>query len=144
MFSQHIFSKRFRASAHAGEPLFHVESRAMNSKTYGGVPQNRKRLYIVGASREHGPLSSEFWPEPLPTPSLTSILDEVSSKRRPQLPTSPVALEKYKKVMKELKAKRIRPRLHPICIDFDAHKARWKRDLSFCLTATRCKSGATS
>ena len=127
-----------------GEPFFHVDWRVLNSKIYGGVPQNRKRLYIVGGSREHGTLSSEFWPEALPTPSLTSILDEVSSKRRPQLPTSPVALEKYKKVMKELKAKRIRPRQHPICIDFDAHKARWKHDMSFCLTATRGKSGATS
>ena len=43
--------------------------------------------------------------------------------------------------MKELKAKRIRPSEHPICIDFDATKARWTRDLSFCLTATRGKSG---
>ena len=114
-----------------GEPFFHVDWRVLNSKIYGGVPQNRKRLYIVGGSREHGTLSSEFWPEALPTPTLTSILDEVSSKRRPQLPTSPVALEKYKKVMKELKAKRIRPRQVPICIDFDAHKARWKHDMSF-------------
>ena len=139
--SQHIFSKRFRTSAHAGEPFFHVDWRVMNSKMYGGVPQNRNRLYIVGASREHGPLSSEFWPKPLPTPSLTSILDLRTSKRRPELPSSPVALRKYMNIMQEFKAARVNPRKHPICIDFDASKARTARDLSFCLTATRGKSG---
>ena len=118
----------------------------MNSRTHGGVPQNRNRLYIVGGIRKHGPLShgplsSEFWPKPLPTPSLTSILDLRTSKRIPVLPSSPVARGKYMNIMKELKAKRIRPRKHSICIDFDANKARWMRDVSPCLTATRGRTG---
>ena len=57
------------------EPAYFTMYRVLNSSEHGGVPQDRRRVYIV-CIRRFGAKRLEFqWPGPIPCPPLSSIFD---------------------------------------------------------------------
>jgi DNA-cytosine methyltransferase len=57
-----------------GKPIYKVEWAILNTLEHGGLPQNRKRLYMVGIRADL--LTSEFkWPDAIPPVSIHDVLD---------------------------------------------------------------------
>lgn len=56
---------------------YDIEARVLNSMTYGGVPQNRERIYIVGFLKETGYIYNFEFPEPMSLDvSIADILEK--------------------------------------------------------------------
>eukprot|EP00969_Alexandrium_andersonii_P324378 14333514-Alexandrium_andersonii.AAC.1 len=64
------FVSRSRARA----PLAQVHWRLLNSNVYGGVPQNRPRIYVVGIRANHL-LRTFKWPKKVDCRPLAEFLD---------------------------------------------------------------------
>jgi DNA (cytosine-5)-methyltransferase 1 len=109
--------------------------KVMNSAAYGAVPQNRKRVYIVGilASQRR---ASFCWPRQVPCPPLTEILDVVRATPLSE-PTSPLARTKLRRAYAKAKAAGIDPRKQCIAVNCDARECTWKLNSTPCLTSTR-------
>ncbi len=68
-----------------GVPFYHVMDTIMDTSIHGGLPQTRRRLYLVGWNRSD--FCAEFrWPAPIPQVTLSSLLDESAQKGPAELP----------------------------------------------------------
>ena len=119
--------------------MFNVMWREMNSKEVGVVPQNRPRIYIVGARVSQSALTNRIWPSTKQTPSLRSILG--TPRKKPQFPTAAFAKQHLRSIFKELADADVMPSKHAIAIDCHAVTPRWWLDLCPCITAKRGSSG---
>ena len=57
-----------------GNRAYYTSFRSLNSKKFGGVPQDRERIYLV-CIRRFGKKVPFQWPDPIECPSLSSIFD---------------------------------------------------------------------
>jgi len=130
----------FRAIMQALEALgkYNVYAKLLNTKEHG-IPQNRRRIYIVGIKKRFDDGSFEF-PEPVPRPSIELFLEP----RRPLKCTLPpesqgTARSNVLSMLKELKANGCRPLKVPYIMDCDssARRAKYLKDLSPCMTCSR-------
>ncbi len=61
----------------SGKPLYHVEWKVVNTADIGKIPQNRPRIYVVGAWRSllaEGEGCTFSWPEHVKHPKLSAFL----------------------------------------------------------------------
>lgn len=128
-----------------------VDWRKLNSKTHGGVPQSRHRVYITGILRRRGARRMR-WPQPVPMRRLSSILDssrELHSKRegnkracRTALPSAPSARKKVMRAIEEMRRKNIVDYVNSDAVcDCDGIGGRVTYGYVPCLTATRASNG---
>jgi len=132
----------FRAIIEALEALgkYNIYHQLLDTKQHG-VPQSRRRIYIVGIKKSCDDGSFEF-PKPVETPSIEVFLDP-----RPQLPESSAlppasqstARTNVKQALKELTAKGCDPLKKPFIVDCDSSPGRSKyfKDVSPCMTCSR-------
>jgi len=132
----------FRAILEALESLgvYNVYSKILDTKEHG-VPQSRRRIYIVGIKKSCDDGSFTF-PEPVPRPSIELFL-EPRTKRPSSLDLPPesqgTARTNVKQAIEELYAKGRNPLKEPFIIDCDSSPYRMKyvEDVSPCLTCSR-------
>lgn len=79
---------------------YHIGAETLNARIHGGLPQNRRRLYIVAV---RAPSSDLVWPCAIAAKSLPAVLsaDAAPAASRPQ---APKAREKLIKVERQLRA----------------------------------------
>jgi len=123
-----------------GRLMYTVLWKLLDSKDYGGVPQRRPRLYIVGFKKKG---SKKFeWPAKVPQQPLRKLLEKLpKTPKKSVLPSAPAAAQKVKDILKELRGQGIQPLKVPVVIDCDASRPRWLADITPCLTATRTAGG---
>ena len=64
-----------------GQPVYSTFWKILDSFAYGGVPQQRERLYIVAVKRKPGSAPPKFsWPPPVQPTNLADIFDRGSVK----------------------------------------------------------------
>uniref|UniRef100_A0A7S1MA44 DNA (cytosine-5-)-methyltransferase n=1 Tax=Alexandrium catenella TaxID=2925 RepID=A0A7S1MA44_ALECA len=132
----------FRAIMEALEALgsYNVYHQMMDTKQHG-VPQSRRRVYIIGIKKTRDDGSFSF-PQPVETPSIEVFLDP-----RPRVPgrsalppeSQTTARANVKRALKELTAKGHDPLKTPFVVDCDSSPDRSKyfRAVSPCLTCSR-------
>ena len=85
-------SKEFQASG------YQLDFKTLSSDLHGGVPQRRRRLYVLAF---RSPTHALEWPQKIPMRSLPSLLaDDFQSPS--SRPTAPKAIEKINKVEQQL------------------------------------------
>lgn len=106
-----------------------------------GVPQSRKRIYMVGIKKSCDKGTFTF-PEPLKTPSIESFLQP--RKRKPTMEDLPsesngTAYSNVKRCLEELMAKGHDPFKEPWILDCDSspHRSQYKLGVTPCLTCSR-------
>jgi site-specific DNA-cytosine methylase len=119
---------------------YSVAGRKLNSLHYGGVPQSRLRLYIVAwlPAVESGGL---MWPQPVPRPSLASVLGDEHGERD-KLPSAPQARAKVlgaEARLSHLKLTEIER--DGVVVNCNAISGAVTIGHTPCLTATRAGSG---
>ena len=63
--------------------MYHVQQKVVDSFAIGGIPQTRKRVYVVGWKRTCGESDAFEWPSVVPPPLLSDILAENNTKNVP-------------------------------------------------------------
>ena len=63
--------------------MYHVQQKVVDSFAIGGVPQTRKRVYVVGWKRTCGESDAFEWPSVVPPRLLSDILAENNTKNVP-------------------------------------------------------------
>jgi DNA (cytosine-5)-methyltransferase 1 len=120
--------------------LYNVYHQILDTKEHG-VPQSRRRIYIVGILKSQDQGTFEF-PKPIARPSIETFLDP--RKRKPtkfDLPprSAGTALTNVKRAIKELMATGRDPFKEPWIVDCDSSPARSKYcfDVTPCMTCSR-------
>mmetsp|Transcript_54883 Transcript_54883/g.172195 ORF Transcript_54883/g.172195 Transcript_54883/m.172195 type:complete len:326 (-) Transcript_54883:67-1044(-) len=132
----------FRAIMEALEAIgkYNVYAKVLDTKEHG-VPQSRRRIYIVGIKRVVDNGSFEF-PEPVPRPSIELFLEpRPAHLAKSRLPpeSQGTARTNVINALKELKANGCRPLKVPYIIDCDSspYRSKYHKDVSPCLTCSR-------
>jgi len=132
----------FRAIIQALEAIgkYNVCTKLLDTKEHG-IPQSRRRIYIVGIRKRFDDGSFNF-PEPVPRPSIELFLEP-----KPKLPakvTLPPASQgtartNVLRTLKELKANGCSPLEVPYIIDCDSspYRSKYLKEVSPCLTCSR-------
>ena len=85
-----IIVEHLTSIKHYGEPVYHVEYQVLNTSEHSGIPQNRRRLYIVGVQKKLMNVRSFTWPCKVPMIKLSKFLQ--GNTGSPCLPTSATAI----------------------------------------------------
>uniref|UniRef100_A0A7S1MC65 DNA (cytosine-5-)-methyltransferase n=1 Tax=Alexandrium catenella TaxID=2925 RepID=A0A7S1MC65_ALECA len=132
----------FRAIMEALEALgsYNVYHQMMDTKQHG-VPQSRRRIYILGIRKACDDGSFSF-PEPVETPSIEAFLDP--KPRMPQSSALPPASQttartNVKQALKALMAKGCNPLKTPYVVDCDSppRRSKYLKGVSPCMTCSR-------
>ena len=136
------FRSRFlgllRGIRRAGKKAYRVETCVLNAKDHG-VPQSRKRWYVVGLRKDL--LRRKFeWPSPTPTPPLNSVLDNDAEASPPPIPD--YALPNILTAIKRIQKLGHDVNKAPMCAEvLSGLRVTVMKGVSPCLTRTRCASG---
>lgn len=132
-----------------GKPAYEIRYKILDSHL-NGLPQSRKRLYIVGWQRSEQKHEFE-WPEDLPSKGLKVFLERTGTKgshdpaHLKKLMGSRVVMQNYTTAMSNIKAEGGNVSTDPYVVDLhssaDHGGGRYMRDCSPCLTRSRCGSG---
>jgi DNA-cytosine methyltransferase len=122
-----------------GSRTYKVRMRLLDTKTHGGLPQRRRRLYIVGFLRKEQ--KREFkWPYPIPCSHISEIITKSGhSFAKPRQTT------RIKKVIAsrvaEIRANGGDPLRDPYIVDVMSGHSSPADLVSPCLTRSRCLAG---
>jgi DNA (cytosine-5)-methyltransferase 1 len=132
-----------------GKPAYEIRYKILDSHL-NGLPQSRKRLYIVGWQRSEQKHEFE-WPEDLPSKGLKVFLERTGTKgshdpaHLKKLMSSRVVMQNYTTAMSNIKAEGGNVSTDPYVVDLHSSAnhggGRYMRDCSPCLTRSRCGSG---
>ncbi len=125
----------------SGQPVYNTWWRILDSKTIGGIPQSRPRVYIVGITRSAQVRPFEF-PEPVPMRPVTAFVNGPAAPEG-NLPTTMSELRNYLAIVTAVNA-RADVNLATVIGDLSTSKSRkthWTTRYTPCLTRSRCATG---
>lgn len=120
---------------------YHVYAKLLDTKEHG-LPQSRKRVYIVGIHKVYAVGTFEF-PEPVERPSIEMFLEPRVARPHPDIDLPPArsstARANVIKTLRELRERGHDPLSEPWIIDCDSSGYRMScmQDISPCLTCSR-------
>ena len=118
--------------------VYDVTMKVLNCSDYG-VPQSRRRLYIVGYKKSLAKRKFK-WPGHIPMKmSFVKVIGKLKKKRTLKLPTGMGALRRLLAGVEQVPRKR-KARAHYI-IDIDSSKVVIKKDVCPCVTRSRGATG---
>ena len=123
------------------EGSYNMYAKLMDSAKFGGVPQHRPRLFILGILKTVDKGTFE-WPHEYEHPGLESILEPAASKPIEIPPsTQTTARTNLLAGLKAIQKQKLNPRKEPCILDIDSTNMNWRHDESLCLTRSRGSSG---
>ena len=124
-------------------PAYDISMQLLNTKTHGGLPQNRERVFIAGV-RKSCQQCHMVWPQPMPMRTLTSFFRKKLPPNELALVTPPsgtVARRNLQVSYETAREQGIEPLQKPVIVDLWSTVANWSATRSPCLTAGRAKGG---
>ena len=132
-----------------GKPVYEIRYKILDSRQHG-LPQSRKRLYIVGWQRSEQKHDFE-WPENLPCKGLKALLERIGTQgshdpaHLKKLTGSRVVTQNHTTAMSNIKAEGGNSSTDPYAVDLhssaDHGGGRYMHDCSPYLTRCRCGTG---
>lgn len=137
--------KRLKA---IGGGIYAVEWRVLNTRDHG-IPQNRKRVYIIGMRNDQKvPPPKLVWPKPSPPKPLANFLkgDTTGGRKREaafRTKESAKTVQKLHKLLKKVRSAGGLPRSvrHPYVFDLDGATPHAMKDCCPCITRARGGTG---
>ena len=131
-----------------GGGIYAVEWRVLNTRDYG-IPQNRKRLYIIGIRKNQQGQPSKFvWPKPCPPKPLANLLkgDATGGRKREaafRAKASAKTVQKLNQLLRKVRSAGGKPRSGrcPYIFDLDGVKPHAMRGCCPCITRARGGAG---
>ena len=131
-----------------GGGVYAVAWRVLNTHDHG-VPQNRKRVYVVGIKKDQKGQPPKFvWPKPCPPKPLASLLEEDTTggrKREAAFRTkaSPKTVQKLRQLLKKVRSAGGNPRSVrcPCVFDLDGVAPHAMKNCCPCITRARGGAG---
>ena len=122
-----------------GERVYKVRMRMLDTVTHGGLPQRRKRLFIVGWKRAEE--KHEFaWPETIQPKSIDKLI--CAGEASFACPKMTARIQTIlKETYREVRLANGDPHRDPYVVDIDSGKRSGAAMVSPCLTRTRCRTG---
>ena len=128
-----------------GRGEYKIKARMLNTRDHG-VPQNRRRLFIIGIQSKFDTGSFQF-PESIGHGGIQTILNPLQKNSAAALRTSfPPASQKtaqgnFLQTIKELMENGYQPFDVDVISDLDSTNVHWMEDVSPCLTSARAAAG---
>ena len=119
-----------------GEQFYELHYKVLDSYQYGGVPQSRNRVYIVGV---HKPGYKFLWPDQTPAPNLDAVLDSDVGDHS-SLPTTATELQNLAHCMGQLTSDGVSLWANAVGDIGTGFSARVTHNYAPCLTASRSRS----
>ena len=124
-------------------PAYDISWKVLNTKTHGGLPQNRERVFIAGV-RKSCQQCAMVWPQPMPMRTLTSFFrKKLPPNELAQVtpPSGTVARRNLQVSYDRARRQGIEPLKKPVIVDLWSTNPNWSATRSPCLTAGRAKGG---
>lgn len=122
---------------------YRVDWRLLRAHEHG-LPHHRIRVFIVGLLTTRVDRVSICWPEPLPTPSLESILSPWCKSDNPKRlppPSQRLARKHVRKFHKDMASRKLDLRKSKTVLDIGGTKLHSMYNMCPCLTRTRAGTG---
>lgn len=122
---------------------YRVDWRLLRAQEHG-LPHHRNRVLIVGLLTTRSDRVSICWPEPLPAPSLDTVLNPWAKSDNPKRlppPSQTVARKHVKKFHKDMANRKLDLKKSKTVLDIDGTKLHSMYNMCPCLTRTRAGGG---